>query len=246
MSLVRSVLFCGGRGTRLRPLTDSVPKVALPVAGVPLGAWGLAALRPVGGTVVNVSHLGRQVVDALRPFGPFEVLWEEPEPFGTAGTLAALAERAAERVVTYNGDLLSDLDVRDLIRTHERSGSAGTVAVAHVPDGADLVEEGGRVIRFIDRRERNSPGARFIGAAVWERAALDLLPQHRPAGLGETLLPALVERGGLAAHVHEGYALDVGTLERYETAQRDVAEGRAPVPPAPLSEHDRAGPNGSY
>ena len=230
MSLVRSILLCAGRGTRLRPLTDEVPKPALPVAGVPLAAWGLRALEP-GGTVVNVSHLGDVVIAALQPYGSFEVLREEPEPYGTGGTLAALRTRVGERVVTYNGDLISDLVVGCLLRTHVESGCLGTIAVVRVPERADLREDGTKVTAFIDRRERNEDGARFIGVAVWERAALELLPASRPVGLGETLLPALVERGSLAVHVHEGYALDVGTPERYRRAERDVLSGTAPSPP---------------
>jgi mannose-1-phosphate guanylyltransferase len=239
MSSVRSVLFCAGRGTRLRPLTDTVPKAALPLGGTPLGAWGLAALAQIGGTVVNVGHLGTAVVDALRPFGSFDVLSESPEPYGTAGTLAALRDRITDRVVTYNGDLLTDLDIAELVSTHERRGSPATIAVVRVEVAADLQEDGERVTRFIDRRAKDVAGSRFIGVAVWERIALELLPAHRPAGLGESLLPALAERGELAVHVHHGYSLDVGTPERYLRAQQDVASGSAPAPPlARESEHD--------
>ena len=231
MSSVRSVLLCAGRGTRLQPLTDSVPKAALPVAGVPLAAWGLASLGSVGGTVVNVSHLGELVVDALRPYGSFDVLVEEPEPFGTAGTLVELRDKVGERVVTHNGDLISDVVIGSLMRTHVESGCLGTVAVVRVTEAADLREDGVKVTTFIDRRRRNADGARFIGVAVWEREALELLPTRRPVGLGETLFPSLVERGSLAVHVHEGYALDVGTPERYRRAEQDVLAGIAPPPP---------------
>lgn len=233
MSSISSILFCAGRGTRLEPLTDVVPKAALPVLDVPLAAWGLKALSHLGRpTVVNVCHLGEQVVEALRPLRRFEILKEGPEPYGTAGTLRALRDRVGERVVTYNGDVLTDLSLGELLVTHLRSGCLGTIAVVRVPEMADLREDGTRVTDFVDRRKENVAGARFIGLAAWERAALDLLPDRRPAGLGETLLPRLVERSSLAVHVHEGYALDVGTPERYMRANLDVLAKVAPPLPA--------------
>lgn len=231
MSSISSILLCAGRGTRLRPLTDAVPKAALPVLDVPLAGWGLKALALLGRTVINVGHLGDLVVEALRPVGSFAVLREEPEPYGTAGTLAALREEVGDRVVTYNGDLLTDLDVGDLLTTHDRSGCLGTIAVARVEEMADLRENGTKVVDFVDRRKDNVAGGRFLGVAVWDRAALDLLPSRRPAGLGETLLPALVDRGELAVHLHDGYALDVGTPQRYLRANLDVLHGRGPRPP---------------
>ena len=233
MSSVRSILLCAGRGTRLRPLTDVLPKAALPVLDVPLAGWGLKAVGALGRTVVNVGHLGDLAVEALRPIGSFDVLREEPEPYGTAGTLAALRNEVEDRVVTYNGDVLTDLDVGDLVTTHHRLGCLGTIAVARVMEMADLHEDGTKVTDFVDRRKENVAGARFIGVAVWKRAALDLLPSRRPLGLGETLLPALVDRGQLAVHVHDGYSLDVGTPERYLRANLDVLPGRGPRPPVP-------------
>lgn len=233
MSSVSSIVLCAGRGTRLRPLTEVVPKAALPVLDVPLAAWGLKAVAGLGRTVINVGHLGELVVAALQPIGGFDVLREEPEPYGTAGTLAALKNEVGNRVVTYNGDLLTDLVVGDLLATHDRSGCLATIAVVRVREMADLREDGAKVVDFVDRRTENVAGARFIGVAVWERAALDLLPSRLPIGLGETLLPALVERGQLAAHLHKGYALDVGTPERYLRANLDVLQGRGPRPPVP-------------
>lgn len=231
---IGSVLFAAGRGTRLRPLTNSVPKPALPVLDLPLGAWGLAALTQVAPpVVVNASHLADRLIRALDALGleGWEAFVEEPEAFGTAGTLAALRPRIGRRVVTHNADLVSDLDVHELLAAHERGNRAATLAVAEVPSGADLKIDSGVATVFVDRRERREEvGARFIGAAVFERAALDLLPEERPAGLGETLLPELVARGEVTVHVHPGYWRDVGTLNAYEAVIRDVGDGRAPRP----------------
>jgi NDP-sugar pyrophosphorylase family protein len=120
-------------------LTEVVAKPAIPVLDVPLAAWSLASLRNVAEVpIVNVSHLGDTVVRALAPLGAFEVFVEEPEGFGTAGTLKALEGRLGDRVVTANGDLVADIDVAALVATHERIGAPATVVVKRVSSGADL------------------------------------------------------------------------------------------------------------
>ena len=228
---IRAILLAAGRGERLRPLTDAIPKAALPVLGVPLGAWGMAALKRVEPHVlVNTSWLGAQVEAALGGPG-VEFFDEVPEPFGTAGTLKALEDRLGSQVIVHNCDLVTDLNPADLVATHRRTGAPGTVAVVRVAAGADFVHEGPRATRFVDRRREDVPGVGYMGMAVFERAAVATLPGTRPLGLGETLLKQLADSGDLAVHVHDGYRLDVGTPEALERAAHDVATGSAPAPP---------------
>lgn len=229
------MLLAAGRGERLRPLTDVVAKPALPLLDIPLGDWGAKSLSGSPGFIVNVSHLAHTVTEALdlESLGA-QVLVEQPEPYGTGGTLAALRDRVDERIVVWNADTLTDLGVGELLATHERSGVAGTIAVVPVSDHADFRTSDGRATALIDRRQASEAGARYIGVAVFEKRALDLLPDGRPHGLTETLLRPLVERGELAVHVHERYALDVGTIDRYLTASLDVLYERAPRPPRSL------------
>lgn len=244
---IHSVVFGAGRGVRMRPLTEVVAKPALPILDVPLAAWSLGAL--VGAAppaVVNASHLGAGLVRALerlevRSWSPF---LEEPEGYGTAGTLRALRDRIGDRLLTANGDVLSDLDPSALLAAHAASGLPATVAVRMVDEAADLEVQGGRVTRFVDRRREDAPGARFLGIAAFERACLDELPDERPVGLGETLLRTLAERGDLGAYVHLGYWIDVGTPAAYLQASADVLYGRAPAPPVPIPGEVIAVPGG--
>ena len=232
---ISSVLFAAGRGKRLRPLTDRIPKPALPVLDVPLAAWGLTELtRHARGTVVNASYMASDVIAALAATGvegwaPFD---EGPEAFGTAGTLRALRDRLGPRVVTWNGDALTNLHLPELLSAHERSGAPATLLVREVEEMADLSLDGSTVSGFIDRRKTpDVAGGRFLGIAVFERAALARLPDHRPAGLGETLLRDLAESGDLNVHLFDGYLRDVGTPSDYLQASLDVLHGRGPKPP---------------
>lgn len=229
---VQSLLFAAGRGERLRPLTEGLAKPALPLLDVPLGAWGLAALSGLRPTVVNASHLSSSVIDALGSHGDgVRFFVEEPEPFGTGGTLAALSANLADPVLCWNADTLTDLDAATLWETHSTSDYPATIAVTPTRDSADFLIEGDRAVQLIDRRFQKRAGVLYMGAAVFDSEVLDRLPETRPVGLTTGLLRPLLEQGGLGVHVHRGYWMDVGTLDRYLLASLDVLNGRAPRPP---------------
>jgi mannose-1-phosphate guanylyltransferase len=239
------VLFSAGRGTRLKPLTDSVPKAILPVLDVPLASWGLSQLLSKCTTVfVNVEAKVRDLVESnLAPVfeaQPAAVTFteESPEPFGAAATLVSLRSLLAGTVVTWNADTITDLDVQAVLDTHRASGAPVTIAVLPVSTNADVSFDGGRATGFIDRHARpDASGGQFIGVAVLQRTVLDGLPQDRPLGLAEAVLEPLVRKGDLGVHTHTGYAIDVGTFPRYVRASIDLLEGRAPAPPlAPLGD----------
>ena len=232
---VTGILLAAGLGERLRPLTGSIPKPALPLLDIPLGAWGLCSLFEVTSqVVVNASYSSETVFGALAPYGEFETLDEGDEPWGTGGTLAALRERISKTALVCNGDSLTAVSAESLLAEHRRTGAAATVAVCPVDSGADLVIEKDKATRFIDRRsEPHAAGARYLGVAAFEARTLALLPDSRPAGLAESLLRPLAESGEVNTYESTGYALDVGTVARYLEASLDQLEGRGPTSPRP-------------
>jgi mannose-1-phosphate guanylyltransferase len=222
-----SVLFSAGRGKRMRPLSDEIPKPALPVLDIPLGAFGLKRLLssypPVA---VNVSHLPDAIDSALSRFGDFELFREPVGGLGTGGTLKALEDVLAPTFITLNADALIDLDIEMLAKHHRDSGALATGAVVAVGKGADFVGTG-VATSFIDRRiDPDAPGLRFVGAAAFSHDVLKLIPDEPPVGLGETVFPLLVDRGELALYEHDGYALDVGTPASYLRANLDLLHNR--------------------
>jgi NDP-sugar pyrophosphorylase family protein len=229
------ILLAAGLGERLRPLTGSIPKPALPLLDIPLGAWGLRSLlEATNDVVVNASYSSDVVFGALAPYGDFEALDEGDEPWGTGGTLAALRGRISDTALVCNGDSLTEVSAERLLAEHRRRDAAATVAVRSVDAGADLVTENGKATRFIDRRsEPNAAGASYLGVAAFEARTLAMLPDSRPAGLAESLLRPLVESGEVHAYDSSGYALDVGTVARYLEASLDQLEGRGPISPRP-------------
>ncbi|MGH2806777.1 MAG: nucleotidyltransferase family protein [Actinomycetota bacterium] len=235
------MLFCAGRGNRLRPISDRIAKPALPLLDVPVAAFGLHQLLTWSAPViVNVSHLGDTVVGSLeatlgRAGAAWQVLQEPPEAYGTAGTLAAL-ENVADTIIVYNGDLLSDIDVEALKQAHESSRAAATLVVREVDRGADVIVEDDRVEAFIDRRaEPGAAGHMYLGVAALSREVIASIPKKPPLGLGESVFAPLVTRRRVNVMHHRGYALDVGTPRRFVTASIDLLSGRGPLPPVPYT-----------
>jgi NDP-sugar pyrophosphorylase family protein len=225
------ILLAAGRGDRLRPLTDSIAKPALLVGDKPLGAYGLEMLKELDGRLaVNLSWLAGPSREALEPFAPPGTRWliESPEPYGTAGTVAALLPELAPTFVVANADTITDLSVYELLKAHARLGTSATVAVRRVEEGADLEARSGKAVRFIDRRsDPSAPGYLYIGVAALDRDRVHpLLEPGRVAGLAESVFRVLVERGELGIHEHEGFTIDVGTHDRLEQARRRYASNR--------------------
>lgn len=180
---------------------------------------------------MNLSHNHEVVERALAPFATnVELVIEEPEPYGSGGTLAVLKGRFSGAVLTRNADHLSDLSLSELMEAHAASGALATLAVAPVEEGADLIVDD-HGVKLVDRREASHAGFMWIGTSVFEASTIDLIGDQRPLDLARGLVAPLIARGEVSLHVHEGYQLDVGTPTRYLQASLDVLYYRAPAPP---------------
>lgn len=235
---MQAVVLVGGEGTRLRPLTERVPKPALTLVDRPFLAYMIEWLAAHGVTeaVLACGFLP----DALRAaLGDGEragvriVYVTEPERRGTAGAIRfaadALGERLGERFLALNGDVLADLDLGALVRFHERGGGPATIALHPVEDSSayGLVrrDEDGRVLEFLEKTGAAVPGEINAGAYVLERSVLDLIPAGREVSIEREVFPRLVG-AGLRALPLAGYWMDIGTPKRYLAATWDILEGR--------------------
>ena len=135
---MKAMVFAAGLGTRLRPLTDTMPKALVPVAGVPLLERVIRKLQAAGISefVVNAHHFADRIVDFLREHDDFgakiQVSLEMPAPLETGGAIrfAAPLLRDADPFLVHNADILSDLDIRALVAAH-RPDALATLAVSH-------------------------------------------------------------------------------------------------------------------
>lgn len=221
------VLMAGGLGTRLRPLTENVPKPMIPVGGRPLLETIVRNFESQGFREIFLSvnyksdvirtHFG----DGLN-FGVSIGYLVEEKRLGTAGALSLLPNRPPGPIVVMNGDLLTSVNFRQLVEFHREQGALATMCVREyafqVPYGV-VQTEGSRLSAVIEKPVHNF----FVNAGVYviEPAALDLIPS------GEFFdMPQLFERitsgGGTASvfPIHE-YWLDIGRFDDLERAQDD-------------------------
>ena len=231
--MISGVLLAAGRGKRLRPLSDRLPKPAVPLLDIPAGAWGLTRLLQHGEVTVNVSHLGATIASELASYGGFRVLDEGAEGWGSAATLKALAPRLASTFLIWNSDRIFDLDLADLLATHRSLGTKVTVVASETPSRADFIVRGDLAEAPVNRTQVDRPGVAYLGVAAIELDALDSVPDRRPLDLAKGLLFPLAEAGALGIHRYAGYDGDVGTILLYLKTSQELVAGMGPPPPRP-------------
>lgn len=230
-----AVVMAGGLGTRLRPLTVDTPKPMLPVGGRPLLERTIERLRGAGvrEVVVSTRYKAEKVVEHFEDgqrFGVSLKYLTEGRPMGTAGALRLL-ERPAGTLLVINGDVLTGVDFRAMRSFHAEHSAMLTVGVRRyefsVPYG--VVEcDGERVAGLREKPTYTS----FVNAGIYllEPGVFDELPAESPgAPFNMTdLIARLVERGRpvVSFPIHE-YWMDIGRIEDYDRAQRDVEAGLA-------------------
>lgn len=220
-----AMVLCAGLGTRLRPLTDERAKPMVPVGDRPALAHVVARVRLAVGSriVVNVHH---RPEDVRAWAEPEEIaVSHERELLGTAGGVArAGVLLGGGDVLVWNGDILSELDPRELVSAHARARDPGTgratLAVHARPAGEGNVGFGddGRVVRL--RSESfgaETHGGYFLGIHVLGEALRALLPE-RGCLVGDVYLPALRRGERLDAWVTEAPFVDVGSIAQYLAA----------------------------
>jgi mannose-1-phosphate guanylyltransferase / phosphomannomutase len=239
---MKAVVMAGGEGTRLRPMTASMPKPLLPVVNRPIMEHVLRLLKRHGltETVVTVQFLASLV---RNYFGDGEDLGidlhyaTEEEPLGTAGSVKNAEHLLRDDTfLVISGDALTDVDLTDLIAFHKDKGALVTVCLTRVPNplefGITIVDDDGRVQRFL---EKPSWGQVFsdtvnTGIYVMEPEVLDRVAEGETVDWSADVFPALLAAGApIYGYVAEGYWEDVGTHESYVQAQADVLSGRVDV-----------------
>jgi mannose-1-phosphate guanylyltransferase len=232
---MQAVILVGGEGTRLRPLTVTVPKPVLPLVDRPFLAHMLDWLRRHGvdDVIMSCGFLATSVRNVLGDGSQFGLrlrFVEEPEPRGTAGALKYAEDLLEDRFLMLNGDVLTDIDLTAQIAQHEATGAVGTLALVPVEDptayGLVRMHEDRSVKEFVEKPTADSIDTNLIsaGAYVLERRVLDLIPPGRNVSIEREIWPRLVG-AGLFAFAADAYWLDIGTPERYLQGTFDILEG---------------------
>jgi mannose-1-phosphate guanylyltransferase len=243
---MRGIILVGGEGTRLRPLTLSMPKQMLPVAEVPMIERVVSHLAGHGVTdvVLSLGYRPDSFIAAYpgsRCAGATLTYVVESEPLDTAGAIRFAATQAGVQgtFLVFNGDVLTDLDIGELVSFHRTHGAEATIALTPVEDpsafGVVPTAADGRVEAFIEKPAPGAAPTNLINAGTYvlEPSVLDRIAPQGRVNIERETFPAMVADGTLYASATTGYWLDVGTPERYLAANADLLDGTRAGPPAP-------------
>lgn len=224
---MKAFLLAAGNGTRLRPLTDGMPKCLLPVGDVPLLQIWLENCYAAGITevLINVHAHAQKIRDFVaRQATPVRVhIVQEEQLLGSAGTLQQNRGFVAGEKVFFvlYGDVLTNVNLSEMLEFHCRKNKAVTLGIYQVPDpsrcGIVSVDAENIVRAFVEKPSRPESNWAFSGVMIATSQLLDCVPRQCPVDLGFDVLPKLV--GQMVAYPMREYVLDIGTLENYTAAQ---------------------------
>ena len=232
---MKAVVLVGGEGTRLRPLTETIPKPLIPLVDRPFLYHVLdhVARHGVDEVRLSSSYLEETFSPALAGrAGRLTVTWiPEPMPLGTGGAVANAALGLDETFLVLNGDILTDLDLTAMVARHRETRATATIALTPVQDarpfGLVAMDDDGAVREFREKPEQEVPGLINAGTYVLEPAALAQVPGGRAVSIERETFPALIgSEAPVQGFVSTAYWIDVGTPQKYLRASFDALEGR--------------------
>lgn len=227
---VKAFILCGGRGERLKPITDTVPKPMVPVAGKPILEYQLELLKKHGvrEAVLLVGWFGEAVEkyfgDGDRLGMRISYSYEDPNNrLGTAGPIRAARHMVDGTFLAMNGDIISNADIGKILAFHRERRCLGTINMISMPSPFGIIDmDGDRIVRF--REKPVLPYKMNAGLYVLEPEVVDLMPE---VGSIETdVFPKIAAAGRLCGFDSTGiYWSDVGTHKDLEKVNKDVLAG---------------------
>jgi len=227
---MKAIILAGGLGTRLRPLTESIPKPLLPIKGKPIIEYAILNFKKYDITdiVLSVGYRATQIKEYFGDGSRWGVNIEyciEDEPLGTGGAIRKAAEKEHGTFLVINGDNLADFNWRELIDTHKRTQAKITLALFPVEDVTQfgIAElEGERIKRFIEKPKKEEAPSNLnnAGGYVMEREVLNILPSGF-CMIERDCFEKICPQGGVFSYLHKGQWFPTDTLEKYYYAEKE-------------------------
>lgn len=234
---MKALFLAGGLGTRLKPITDNLPKPMVPIMGKPLLERNIEKLKRHGVDEILLSTCYKpEIIENY--FGDGSKLGvkisyiTENEPLGTAGAIRNAAKYIDSTFLVFNADILSDIDITEMMRLHRERGAQATIAVTRVanPSAYGVIEhdEKGFVTAFKEKPKPHETRSNLINAGtyIFEPEILNEIPAGRAVSVERETYPLLLEKGyRIAIYDRCSYWLDLGTPEKYLKAHKDILRG---------------------
>jgi NDP-sugar pyrophosphorylase family protein len=238
---MQALILAGGKGTRLRPLTMYTPKPIVPLCNRPFLLSQIEILKKAEIYDVTLSLNYRpdkieQVFNQLEPGVNIRYLIE-PSPMGTAGAYKFAADFLKMTTVVFNGDILTDINLLDVIDQHKKREALATIVAAPVENPATFglveVDSETRVVRFLEKpknEEIKNLQFKMVSAGIYilEPEVLELIPENSIYSFEYGVFPNLLERGARfdAYLAQDVYWMDIGSPHRYWQAHQDILAGK--------------------
>ncbi len=244
--MIKALILAGGKGARLRPLALHTPKPIVPLANIPFLFFQIDHIKQAGITeiILSLSYQPRKITDIFgdgMKYGVTMRYAHEDLPRGTAGAFKAAENLIEDTTVVLNGDVLSDVNLLELIRYHKEKRAEATILMARVmnPAGYGLVEsdEDGHVVRFTEKPAEDEVTGHTINAGIYilEPSVLSRISIEGPQSFEREVFPAILQDGGrFYGYLARGYWQDIGSPQKYLEAHFGIISGRMPLPAYPL------------
>ena len=220
------MILAAGKGTRVRPLTNEMPKPMIPVKGKPLIQHIIELCRKheIREIILSIGYLGEKIREHFGDgshLGVDITYIEEDEEMGTAGPLKLAKKMLDGPFLMFNGDVLSDVNLQDMIAFHNEQSGMATIALTQVEDTSSfgvIRLLGNKVVGFVEK-PKGQEDSKLINAGVYvlEPEILNYIPEGK-AMLEKDVFPKLTDEGKLFGYPFDGQWFDTGTPEAYEEA----------------------------
>src|ERR671913_572348 len=241
---MKALLLVGGQGTRLRPLTIHAPKSIVPIFNRPFLHYQLDLIKQVPEIDEVILSLNYQPHRIEEVFGDGSAAGiklryvVEPTPLGTAGAVRYAAQGVRDTLVVFNGDVLTQVDLRALIDFHRSRQARATIVLTPVdnPTAYGLVETdaSSNILRFLEKPKLEEITCNTINAGIYvlEPETFDRIPPDVAWSIERSFFPSFIERNEtFLASIYRDYWIDIGTPEKYMQVHRDIMDGRYSMPP---------------
>lgn len=238
---MKAVIMAGGFGTRLRPLTNSLPKPMIPMAVKPLMEHTVALLKDHGfDDLITLLYFQPDTIERYfgdgSEFGVKMVYATATEDYGTAGAVKNAAAFLDDTFLVISGDVLTDFDLSEAVKFHKDRGALATMVLTRVENplqyGVVITAPDGRITHFLEKPTWGEVISDTVNTGIYilEPEVLELIPAGKEFDFSRDLFPKLMREGRpLYGHVAAGYWKDVGDLIEYRLAHRDILAGLVKV-----------------
>jgi len=235
---MKAVIMAGGFGTRLRPITCNIPKPMVPLANIPMMEHIVNLLKQYGfNRICSILYFQPEVITKYFGEGTdFDIQMEyqmATADFGTAGSVKNTEEKLKdEPFIIISGDVLTDFDLSEAIRFHREKKSMATMVLTRVTNpleyGVVITADDGKIIRFLEKPSWGEVFSDTINTGIYilEPEIFKYIPAKTEFDFSKNLFPLMLKEGlPLYGYIAEGYWKDIGNLEEYVLAHKNVLNG---------------------